>query len=151
MPNFEYDRANGSFKAWLLRITRWRITDQMRKRGPLTLEPFNPNVVPDTVTLSANSATENEVLAMPCGPGAEAMWNETWQENLLAAAVKKVKRELDPQKYQLFDFYVNKNWPAEKVAATFGLPVEQVYLAKHRVTESIAAEVRRLENLPASQ
>src|SRR5580658_2883363 len=35
IPNFEYDRALGSFKTWLLNMTRWRITDQFRKRSPL--------------------------------------------------------------------------------------------------------------------
>src|SRR6266550_6910182 len=34
MPTFKYDPAIGSFKAWLLNMTRWRITDQLRKRGP---------------------------------------------------------------------------------------------------------------------
>jgi RNA polymerase sigma-70 factor (ECF subfamily) len=32
MPTFEYDSQNGSFKSWLLRLTSWRITDQLRKR-----------------------------------------------------------------------------------------------------------------------
>jgi DNA-directed RNA polymerase specialized sigma24 family protein len=56
-----------------------------------------------------------------------------------------VKRRLDPQRYQIFDFYVNKEWPPEKVAKAFGISVDQVYLAKHRVTEMIKAEVKRLE------
>jgi hypothetical protein len=56
-----------------------------------------------------------------------------------------VKRRLDPQRYQIFDFYVNKEWPPEKVAKAFGITVDQVYLAKHRVTEMIKAEVKRLE------
>ena len=34
MPTFKYDPAIGSFKAWLLNMTRWRITDQLRQRGP---------------------------------------------------------------------------------------------------------------------
>src|SRR5213592_2844159 len=34
MPTFKYDPAIGSFKAWLLNMTRWRITDQLRKRRP---------------------------------------------------------------------------------------------------------------------
>src|SRR5258707_15062717 len=29
-----YDPAAGSFKGWLLHITRWRIADQFRKRQP---------------------------------------------------------------------------------------------------------------------
>ena len=58
----------------------------------------------------------------------------------------KVKRQLDPQKYQIFDLYVNKEWAPEKVAATFGISVDQVYLAKHRTTELIKEEVKRLES-----
>src|ERR1700733_12594936 len=34
MPGFQYDPKIGSFKAWLLNMTRWRITDQLRRRGP---------------------------------------------------------------------------------------------------------------------
>ena len=29
-----YERTAGSFKGWLLHITRWRIADQFRKRAP---------------------------------------------------------------------------------------------------------------------
>src|SRR5882757_6413 len=34
IPGFKYDPALGSFKGWLLNMTRWRIIDQIRKRGP---------------------------------------------------------------------------------------------------------------------
>ena len=30
----KYEREAGSFKGWLLHITRWRIADQFRKRAP---------------------------------------------------------------------------------------------------------------------
>src|SRR5712691_101316 len=33
MPEFKYDRKAGSFKGWLLQLTRWRVGDQLRKRG----------------------------------------------------------------------------------------------------------------------
>src|SRR6266851_1175979 len=36
LPTFQYDPAIGSFKGWLLTLTRWRIIDQFRKRGPLS-------------------------------------------------------------------------------------------------------------------
>src|SRR6266545_4859896 len=35
MPEFKCDPAAGSFKSWLLTLTRWRIVDQLRKRGSL--------------------------------------------------------------------------------------------------------------------
>ena len=50
MPTFEYDRSVGSFKAWLLNMTRWRITDQLRKRGR---QPPEPSDDPATACLTA--------------------------------------------------------------------------------------------------
>jgi hypothetical protein len=52
---------------------------------------------------------------------------------------------MDPQKMQIFDFYVNKEWPPAKIAARFHVSVDQVYQTKHRLTEAIRAEVNRLE------
>src|SRR5246127_1749587 len=34
IDKLKYDPAIGSFKGWLLQITRWRIADQYRKRRP---------------------------------------------------------------------------------------------------------------------
>src|ERR1043166_7611617 len=33
MPKFDYDPGIGSFKAWLRKLTRWRILDHLRKRN----------------------------------------------------------------------------------------------------------------------
>src|SRR5436853_7710150 len=33
MPEFRYDRSIGTFKGWLLKLTRCRITDHLRKRA----------------------------------------------------------------------------------------------------------------------
>ena len=127
MPNFEYDRKIGSFKAWLLNMTRWRMIDQLRKRGN-----------------SAGNGIGNKLLVQS-NTDFEALWDAEWEKNLFDAAITKVKRRLDPQKYQIFDFYVNKEWAPDKVAKTFGISINQVYLAKHRVIELIKEEVKRLE------
>jgi RNA polymerase sigma-70 factor (ECF subfamily) len=139
MPTFEYDPAIGSFKTWLLNMTRWRITDQLRKRGPFAA---GHPAAEDTAT---GTRTVDKV-ADPAIPDLDALWDAEWEKNLLDAAMAKVKRRLDPQKYQIFDLYVNKGWPPEKVAATFGISVDQVYLAKHRTTELIKEEVKNLES-----
>src|SRR6266853_6318316 len=55
MPNFKYDPAIGSFKAWLLNMTRWRIVDQLRKRGPA------PEARPDSAGPVTGTRTANEV------------------------------------------------------------------------------------------
>jgi RNA polymerase sigma factor (sigma-70 family) len=138
MPSFKYDPSVGSFKAWLLNLTRWRMTDQLRKRGPISAYPRS---LEET---DANNRLMDQIVD-PASKSLEQMWETEWEKNLLDAAIVKVKRRLDPQKYQIFDFYVNKEWPPEKVANAFGVSVEQVYLAKHRITEMIREEAKRLE------
>jgi RNA polymerase sigma-70 factor (ECF subfamily) len=138
MPAFKYDPAIGSFKTWLLNMTRWRITDQLRKRGPFVA---SHSASDDTAT---GTRTVDKVVD-PMSRDLDALWNAEWEKNLLDAAMEKVKRRLDPRKYQIFDLYVNKEWPPERVAATLGISVDQVYLAKHRTMELIKEEVKKLE------
>ena|SRR5579862_670275 len=137
IPNFEYDRKVGSFKGWLLKTTRWRITDQFRKRGPAWAS--SPHSDEDS---AGGRALDN--IADWTQLSVEALWETEWKKNLLEAAMTKAKRRLDPQQYQLFDVYVNKQWAPDKVAQKFRVSVGQVYLAKHRVTAMVKAEVERL-------
>jgi hypothetical protein len=81
----------------------------------------------------------------PASPPLTVLWETEWKDALLKAATDRVKRRMDPAKYQLFDCYVNRGWPPEKVAQAFGVTVGQVYLSKNRIVEKIKQEVRRLE------
>jgi len=138
MPTFEYDPTIGSFKGWLLNMSRWRIIGQLRKRGPPVVHRLS-HIDSRTATRTTDNVVD------PSSPSLDQLWELEWQKTLFEAAIDKVKHHVDPQKYQIFDFYVQKEWPAAKVAQTFGVPVEQVYMAKHRVTEMIKEEVARLE------
>ncbi|HTL54491.1 MAG TPA: sigma-70 family RNA polymerase sigma factor [Candidatus Limnocylindrales bacterium] len=140
MPTFTYDPTRGSFKGWLLNMARWRIIDQIRKRRPLSdKHHLHHDFCSSTGTDTIGAIPD------PAGPSLDQYWETEWQTNLLESAMNNVKRRLDPEKYQLFDCYVNKEWAPEKVAATFGVSVNQVYQAKHRITEMVKAEVARLE------
>src|ERR1017187_378845 len=138
MPTFRYDPAIGSFKTWLLNMTRWRIIAQFRKRQPLS-EHQHP--AQDTTTRTGTT----DRIADPNSQSVDAVWEAEWETNLLNAAMNNVKRRGDPQKYQIFDFYVNKDWAPGKVAECFGVSVDQGYQIKHRVMEAIRTEVGRLE------
>src|SRR5437867_1127768 len=99
IPEFKYDPAVCSFKTWLLNLTRWRIVDQLRKRppdgGP---HRFRPDRTVRTSTI--------EQVADPAGLSLEAMWDEEWQQHLLKAAIKRVKRQVNPEHYQIFHLCV---------------------------------------------
>ena|ERR1051326_3334721 len=138
MPKFKYDPAIGSFKTWLLNITRWRIIDQKRRRAVSA----NHEPLPDGTETGTGTI---ERMVDPASDQLDGVWEQEWNQALLDAATAKVKRRVEPQNFQLFDFYVNKNWTPDKVAQMFGVTVDQVYLAKHRITEMVREEVTRLE------
>jgi RNA polymerase sigma-70 factor (ECF subfamily) len=140
MPAFKYDPTLGSFKSWLLSMTRWRISDQLRKRQPL----YVYQKFADETSLGDNK--NNAASANHTAPDLDKIWDEEWEKNLLAVATAKARRRLDPKQYQIFDFYVNKQWVPERVAKALAVPVSQVYLAKHRVTEAIRLEIERLQS-----
>jgi RNA polymerase sigma factor (sigma-70 family) len=138
MPNFKYDPAVGSFKGWMLNMTRWRIADQIRKRSLAVLEPGSRVESGGDLPQVRNADDYAD-------PELEKLWDEEWERNLLEAAITKARRRIDPRQYQIFDFYVNKEWPPERVAKAFSISVNQVYIAKSRVTDLIKAEVARLQ------
>jgi len=141
IPNFKYDAEKGSFKGWLLRLTSWRITDQIRKRQR-RIE--NRSRARDTSTSTATV----ERVADPVVSKLEAAWDEEWERNLLDAAVERVKRKVDPEHYQVFDLYAIKQWPVSKVAKTLKVNPGKVYLIKHRISRLIKKEIIQLRAKP---
>lgn len=132
-----YDPARGSFKAWLLHITRWRIADQFRKRRP---GEDHHRFADDTrMTATIERVPDMEAANL------DELWEREWQENLLAAAMQRVKKKVDAKQFQIFDCYVRKEWPAQKVATELGVNVGQVYLARHRITAVLKKEIKALE------
>ncbi len=138
---FHYDPARGSFKGWLLQIARWRVADQFRKRLP-----SQPHANNDT----ARTATIARAMD-PAGPELEAVWSTEWHRALLDAALLRVKRKVSPRQYQIFDCYVVKEWPAQRVQRDLGVNMAQVYLAKHRVAALLKKEVEALQASPSFQ
>jgi hypothetical protein len=58
-----------------------------------------------------------------------------------AAAIQRVKRNVDARQYQLFDLHVSKKWPATRVARALNTHLGQVYMAKHRINHMIRREL----------
>jgi RNA polymerase sigma factor (sigma-70 family) len=134
---FKNDPAVGSFKSWLLLITRRRIADQFRKRPQLT-EPYSSG---------GEETTRTSLVARMPDPASldlDTLWEEQWEKNLLAVATQNVKHQASPKQFLLFYQQVVKEWPAGKVAEKYGVSLARVYVAKYRITGLIKKEVRRL-------
>jgi len=134
MPNFQYDPAIGSFKGWLLQITRRRMADQWRKRSAgAAIRKSDPGT--DTV----------ERIPDPADKALDAVWDREWQKNLLEVAITRVKAKAHPKQYQMFDLYVHQGWPMALVTSTLSVNAAQVYMAKYRLSKLIKKEIEHLE------
>src|SRR5262245_60570807 len=108
IPEFKTDPARGSFSAWLMKLTRWRIADQLRKRAKggqadgASGVGGNPALLPD----DTGSTDAMERIPDPAGLALEAVWGEEWEKHLMTAALEQVKRQVSPRQYQMFDLHV---------------------------------------------
>ena len=143
MHNFKADPAYGSFKAWLLNLTRWRITDQVRKRRRgvnATEERPHSGSKSDTT-----STAVEERVPDPAGNALETIWNDEWEKHIVDAALEKVKQQSSGKHYQIFFLQAIKQIPPAKVAEALNLKVDQVYLIKHRLTKIFEEALKELE------
>jgi RNA polymerase sigma-70 factor (ECF subfamily) len=132
-----YDPEQGSFKSWLMNMTRWRINDQFRKRKK------------DTSMNSSDWGDERKTAVIdrfedPNGIPLDRVWDAEWRRNLANAALTRVKAQVSPKQYQIFDYYVLREWDATKVQKHLGVSMAQVYLAKHRVGSVLKKELEKL-------
>ncbi len=136
--NIERYRADaGSFKNWLLQLTRWRIIDQVRKRSPADAIQRHPD--------DSRMTAPIDRIADANGVPLDALWDEQWQATLLENALERLKRKVNARHFQIFDCAVVKRWPAGKVASELGVNIAQVYLVKHRLAAMLKKEVAGME------
>jgi RNA polymerase sigma-70 factor (ECF subfamily) len=137
MPKFRYDPSRGSFKSWLRRVTRSRISVFRRraeaKEPPLPQLPLEDDDVPVW-----------ESIPDPAGDGVDEIWQREWDDNLLKAAVRRISAKVSAQQLMIFELAALGEVPLKQVARKLDVSLMQVYLARHRVGKLFKAEVMRL-------
>lgn len=133
-----YDPDQGSFKTWLMNMTRWRINDQFRKRKK------------DTAMAGGEWDDDRKTAVIdriedPNGDVLSRLWDTEWKKGIADAALARVKAQVAPKQYQIFDYYVVRQMDASEVQKKLGVSMAQVYLAKHRVGAVLKKELAKLK------
>jgi RNA polymerase sigma-70 factor (ECF subfamily) len=147
ISEFKTDPAHGSFSAWLMQMTRWRIADQFRNRakvGQAFRRSSDAGERSAFASDESNSTSPTNRIPDPAGPQLARLWSEEWENNLIAVALEKVKRQISPKQYQIFDLHALQNLSAPDTARTLKVSVASVYMAKHRVARLLKREIKQV-------
>ena len=129
-----YDPQKGSFKKWLWHITRWRIKDSFKNRLIETAPGDDTTAITDAADLPDLHSESFE-----------RVWEQEWQRNIIKAATERVKMQINPKQFQIFDYCVLRGMSTADVRRRLGVSLAQVYLANHRVGSILRHEIEQLK------
>ncbi len=136
---FESNPERGSFRGWLLNLTRWRIMDKLRARKPHEREGGGRGMGDDG---SMRTSTIERLPDEREGDG--AMEEAEWRRHVLDVALERLAQKVDAKHFQAFELYRRQCWPVLKVARELGMNPATVYVVGHRLTKLLRAEVERV-------
>jgi RNA polymerase sigma-70 factor (ECF subfamily) len=137
IDQFESDPSRGSFRGWLMNLTRWRIANKFARRPK---EGIAPAPGPD----GDGPAAVQPVDLLPDGGDADAQWEEEWRQHVLNAAFERLARTANSRHFQAFDLHVRQHWSVSEVARELDMNPASVYVVCHRLTKLLKAEVAAL-------
>lgn len=121
-----YERGKGRLRAWLMGIARHRITDALRARKSHRGDSAISDAPDDAVITNA--------------------WDTEQRRLILDEALSRLKREsrTADRTMRAFELAAMRGMPAEAVAAECSMTVDDVYVAKNRVTGRLRAIVEEI-------
>lgn len=135
--DFDANPARGSFRGWLMQLTRWRIADQFERRQRLAGAAHSSG--------GDVSAPAGAIEQLPAPADNEDEWDREWRQHILAAAAERLARQVKPRQFQIFDLYVLQGWPLLRVTQELRVSPASVYVIAHRLRRRLKAEVEKLQ------
>ena len=133
VPQFDYDPNKGSFRRWLLTITRNELRTMVARGDRQAIGSG------DTQT---NAWSAETTIADPAD---DELWNREYSCNLFHWAAERVKSEFRHTTWQAFWSTVVENNPIVVVATKLGISSGAIYIARSRVAARIRQEITAAE------
>jgi RNA polymerase sigma-70 factor (ECF subfamily) len=131
VARLDYDRRKGTFRGWLFTVTRNALNTffEAQQRVPRA---------------SGDSGVQAWLEEQPARDDDSAFWDTQYQRRLLAYAAEQVRSSFEDATWQAFWQTAVEGKPGKAVAASLGMTVGAVYIAKSRVLSRIKEQVRDL-------
>ena len=129
----EYDPARGTFRGWLFTVTRNKVFNFLESRSRRVLGSGDSRV---QERLEQHAGSDGDL---------SADWEADYQRTMAAQAMERVKGEFQAATWDAFLLTAVEGRPPSQVAASVGLSVGAVYVAKSRVMARLRQEIERLQ------
>lgn len=131
MRSFEYDRQRGSFRGWLLTVTRSKLNNFF------TRQARQPRGTGDSDV--------HAWLAEQPSPQETGEWDAEYQQRLFAWAAEQVRNEFQAASWQAFWRTAVDHEPVADVAASLSLSPGAVYIARSRIIARLRERLREVD------
>jgi RNA polymerase sigma factor (sigma-70 family) len=135
IQEFESNPEKGSFRGWLLNLTRWRVNDKFRGRARNPKAPHGGNSDDRTSTVER----------IPDPQRAGELWDQEWKDKLLEAAMDRLSRRAQVKHFQVFDLHLRHQWTVLRLSRELGVNAASIYLINHRLAKQLRQEVAKLK------
>jgi len=130
MPRFSYDAARGTFRSWLMKVTRSKLANHfhLRRRNAAPVDGH-------FLALQAHYEDRPEIERDESLHGRWTLFDRVRAE---------IRPEFRPKTWTAFWLTAMQGFTAEDVAEYLGISVQAVYIAKSRVLKRFRARVQEL-------
>lgn len=117
-----YERGRGRLSSWILGIARHRIESARRDRGRMS-----------------GARGESMLVDLRDEATVTSLWREQWRQAILERAMDRLRREtkVSESNIRAFELVAMRGVSADAAARECGIGVDEVYLARHRVTKKL--------------
>jgi len=133
MRSFTYDPAAGSFRGWLRTVTRRAWADHLAARRRAAVG-------------TGDSETAARLAALPDAEDLDRTLEEEHRREVFEHAAELVRRRVAAHTWEAFRLTALDGLSAADAAARLGMQVGTVFVAKHKVKEMLAEQIRRLDD-----
>lgn len=140
IAKFESNPERGSFRGWLLNLTRWRVMDRARQQQRLNKYRAPRSAEPDTSRTSTIERLPDDGSAQP-----EDIWEREWEHRVLETALERLAARVEVRHFQVFELHVCQSWPLSRIAKHLELNPATVYVINYRLKKELKREVARLK------